>query len=779
MNFEPHSAPPERRATPSFALERIGLAAQRAPLLSLGLLILLTVLAVAGMTQLRFEDDPRSMLKSDRERFQTYDRFRDAYPALENQMFLLIEGADLVSRHALEAIRSLHLDLQFVDGVTNVISIFTARHPPDDNDDMAPVLPDDLPEGEALRALVAEARAHPLLTDKMLARDGTATLLVIGLHDRVSDYEDLQILFADIGEIVDAAMHETDITVTPTGLPALRHEMLTSVRKDQHILNLAGAAIAIIVCALYFRHPAFVLLASAPPVLAIVWTLGGFGLSGERITALSNILPTLILVIAFSDALHMVHAIRSLLARGAAVDQAVRTAVVEVGPACAMTSVTTMIALGSLIFAESRLVQQFGACGTLAVFMAFVAVVALIPALAMIILPRVSIARSVEAPTAFSRAAQAASMRLWTFVRVRPLVISAVATGLLFVTGAAFFALEPRYDYRAYLAEGSAANAAIDRVNEKLGGADLLFVLVSRIDGQRASLAPLEAVAQVHDIVVDVPEIENALSLASARTWFEGASGEARTGTEGAGAGSADAAQLVAGLPDYYAQRLAGRHGESWLVTAYMPAEAAPETRARLEVLERELVKWQVGVTGYDARVTGIGAVAAFESGRMIDRLKYNLTAAVFVIVLVIGFAARSLMLGLLSIVPNLAALTVVAAALYVMGTGFQYVSVVALTVAFGIAVDNTVHFVHRYRLERGTADIDGALAGTMRTVGPVLIAATAVLVLGIAVTQVSILPMVNLFGRLCIIVLIVALAATMLFLPALVLAMRRRGSGL
>jgi hypothetical protein len=115
--------------------------------------------------------------------------------------------------------------------------------------------------------------------------------------------------------------------------------------------------------------------------------------------------------------------------------------------------------------------------------------------------------------------------------------------------------------------------------------------------------------------------------------------------------------------------------------------------------------------------------------------------------------------------------LTVVAAALFAAGAGFQFTSAIALTVAFGIAVDNTVHFVHRYRLERQGLPAREAVGRTVQTVGPVLVAATAVLVLGLLVTQVSALPMVELFGRLCIVILCAALLATLLVMPALVLA--------
>ncbi len=753
--------------TQAFGLERIGLLCVKAPYISLLVLAVITALAGYGFTQVDYDDDLRNLLRSEREIPKQYDRFLERFPALENQTFVLVEG-DLVDKAALEGVRNLHLDLQFVDGVTHVISMFSARFPPDEDGNYRPVFPEVLPDGEDLVRLVEEAGSHPLLAEKMLSKDTTTTLLVVGMDANLRDYEQYIAFFAEVRSTIDDALGGLAIRATVTGEPALRYEILQIIRSDMRVLNIAGGIIAILVCALFFRRPILIFLASFAPLVGVIWTLGGFGLFGVKITAMSNVLPTLVLVIGFSDSLHMVFSMRRLLREGLSPREAVERSVREVGPACAITSVTTMIALGALGFSGSGVIQQFGIGGVFAVFTAFVAVVAFVPTLAIILLPYLKERPAGTPRSLATRIAASGSGSIWNWVERRPLMVVLCGLALLVPTGTAYFKLEAAYDYREYLSPLSEANQAIDRINEKLGGADITFIMIERTN-DASKVHSSEVIAAAHKAMVEQPDIYNVSSIASLREWLK----------KPPDPGSADNSDILADLPVYYVDRLASPDRDAWLVSGYVPAAPTPVTRAIFERLEVDLEPLRAAFPDYTLKQSGVIVVSAYESGYMIDGLKQNMSGAILVILCVIAITSRSLVLAVLSIVPNLLSLTIVAAALYVLGFGFQFTSVVALTVAFGIAVDNTVHFLHRYQLQRRDSDLRDALAATMVKVGPVLIAATAVLMLGIGVTQLSVLPTVELFGRLCIVILFAALFATLMLLPALILSTSTRMRGL
>ena len=161
----------------------------------------------------------------------------------------------------------------------------------------------------------------------------------------------------------------------------------------------------------------------------------------------------------------------------------------------------------------------------------------------------------------------------------------------------------------------------------------------------------------------------------------------------------------------------------------------------------------------------------------MIRQLNRGLLAAIVVVILVIGIAFRSLKVLLLSIFPNLFPIVTAGAVLYLIGGGLEYASVIALTVAFGIAVDDTIHFLNRLRLEtsRTPVLVDG-VTETISRIGPVLVLTTLVLIVGLSATVLSDLPSMRLFGQLFMTTLGAAIFGDLLILPAIVLAAQKFG---
>jgi len=159
----------------------------------------------------------------------------------------------------------------------------------------------------------------------------------------------------------------------------------------------------------------------------------------------------------------------------------------------------------------------------------------------------------------------------------------------------------------------------------------------------------------------------------------------------------------------------------------------------------------------------------------MIRQLNSGLLIAIVLVVAMIGVAFRSVTMMAISIAPNLFPLVATGAVLYAFGGGLEYSSVIAFTVAFGLAVDDTIHFLNRLSVEESrSASAEKAVRQTLYVVGPVLVLTTIVLVLGLAVTLFSAVPPTQQFGRLAMTMLFAALVADLLFLPAIILTLRK-----
>jgi hypothetical protein len=163
----------------------------------------------------------------------------------------------------------------------------------------------------------------------------------------------------------------------------------------------------------------------------------------------------------------------------------------------------------------------------------------------------------------------------------------------------------------------------------------------------------------------------------------------------------------------------------------------------------------------------------------MIWELNVGLVSDIAIVIIFLGLAFRSVFASIVSILPSTLPIFATGALLWVTGDGLHFASIIALTVAFGLALDSTIHFLNRYDIEEtdeegNPRDTLEALARTARMIGPVLILTTIVLALGLGVTIFSDLPSLRVFGKLSGATLLAALVAQLLILPASIALLRR-----
>src|SRR5690606_40030412 len=102
----------------------------------------------------------------------------------------------------------------------------------------------------------------------------------------------------------------------------------------------------------------------------------------------------------------------------------------------------------------------------------------------------------------------------------------------------------------------------------------------------------------------------------------------------------------------------------------------------------------------YEVSVTGLPAIAARNSATLIWELNIGLVGDMFVIFIFLGIALRSVLSSVTSILPSLFPIFATGALLWLTGEGLQFASIIAITVAFSLSIDSTIHFLNRFRLE-------------------------------------------------------------------------------
>lgn len=761
-------------ASIGFGLERIGLVAIARPRMTLALVALISVFCVLGTTRLATEPGLSELFRSSTPEYIEYKKLSAHFPSSEFDLIVAIEAADLMQPERLEAIRNFQLDLQLTETVDSVMSMFSVREPLDAEGNAPSVVPAELPRGEAFRRLSEKILAHPLIVGKLLSkRDGKSqlTVLLVSLKEQILRRDGLIAPIQEIRQAAEAALRPAGLDVKLTGVPAMQVEIDQAMLRDRVIFNGAGFLVGLLVSFFFFRRIMLVLVTSVCPALAVLWALGLVGWLDLKLSTFVNVIPPLVMVITFTDSMHMIFSIRRRLKEGIDRVTAARQAVLHVGPACVLTSLTTSIAFLSLTLTDSGLIRNFGFAASLSTLLAFVVVIGVLPPLVVLLFRDDS--KFLEAGSRRHGPIDwlerlCANLAIWLVARHVAVATLGLAAAALFA--AAHLQLEPRFRLSEQVPDSKESVSAAQRVDAKLDGIYPVHVMLRWPDGKTlTSPEVLQAISDAHAVLEETPNVANVWSLRTLRQWL----------AEGGRRSDADLRDYFAKLPQPMSARFANEAVRSALVSGQMSDLDVKDGEIVLARIESALDGLHARHPGFAFTVSGLPAVAARQSSSMIGQLNRSLLVAIVVVIALIGVAFRSAATAAFSIVPNLLPIVAAGAALHLAGGGLEYASVIALTVAFGIAVDDTIHFLNRLRLERAARPSrEAAVRQTIARIGPVLFLTTIELVAGLAVTIFSELPTMRLFGGLFIITLAAALAADLLVLPALVLAVRRIRSG-
>src|ERR1700692_4468970 len=131
----------------AFGLERLGLIALQAPILSCIVLVGLLIGAVFGIDRIKIDDSLSQLFRSNSKDYRQYEAETKRFPAVELDVLVRVEGKTLLKRENLEKLRALVTALQLVEGTRGIISLFSARQAPAPGKLPAALFPSDLPQG--------------------------------------------------------------------------------------------------------------------------------------------------------------------------------------------------------------------------------------------------------------------------------------------------------------------------------------------------------------------------------------------------------------------------------------------------------------------------------------------------------------------------------------------------------------------------------------------------------------------------------------------------------
>jgi len=443
----------------------------------------------------------------------------------------------------------------------------------------------------------------------------------------------------------------------------------------------------------------------------------------------------------------------------------------EVAPACLLTAMNAALALLSFALAESALIRTFGMAAMIAVGISYLAVAIVVPTLAVFLIRPEAKPQKGGDPedNGAMRVLKTITEAIVRKVVAAPVLWFAAGVAVVLATGAIYTQLEPKYRLADQVPDKEQALEATAKLDQKLTGANPIHIMIEwTSDAGLYDDKTLSVIAAAHEILESNAGLGNVWSLESLRRWLADAGYN----------NSETLRQYVRIIPTHLQLRFIAEDKKAVLVTGRLPDINASEILPKVKLIDEALQTVRVENPDYKISVTGLSAIAARNSATLISELNWGLIGDMFVIFLFLGIALRSMLASFASVLPSLFPIFATGTFLWLSGGGLQFSSIIAITVAFALAIDSTIHFLNRYHIEEERLGVDAdyraSLIASVHHIGPAIVLTSIVLALGLGVTVLSDLPSLRLFGLLTAICLFASLIGQLVILPAAIAFYRK-----
>ncbi len=781
----------------------------RHPRTALLLLLVMTVFFLFQIPRLAFDTSSESLLHPDDPYRLAYDRFRETF-GQDRSLILGISAPDIFTPGFLTKLKALHQEIEAtVPHIRRVNSLVTARRISGKNDTLhVGELLESWPEEPLdLAQLRKEALANPFYRNHLVSADAAMAAIVIEIDAIITDTpaSEAEIMagFSDsvtggeapnasgtpmrfisateIRRIVEAVTRLLPRYQTPdfhigfSGSPVVVDIFNRAVAADMTRCSFYALAVIALSIWFLFRRTSGVCLPLLVVVAAVVSALGLMALLQVNIKIMTVILPIVILCGGVADSIHVLTLFFREYQNGTSKEDAVVRAMRQAGLPVLLTTLTTVAGLLSFAFAEISAIGEMGVFSALGVTMALVYTICLLPPL-LALLPL----KPGELEDKHTIIMDRLLTGLADFCNAHPKKI-VVGSVILMALSAGFL---PRLRYvdhmLNYFSDSMQVKRDMIHIDKTLGGI-ITFeavidtgkenglhdpALLNRIDTaahrlktETAGMGPEFAIAKIFSITDVVKEINQALHNDDPA--FYAIPEDSRLVAQELFLFENSGSDELASVVDTAFSKTRVSVKVPWL-----DSMGLYQLSDRIGRVFEETFAGHARVT-----LTGMSHILARTLPATLSSMKQSYLLAAIVISVLMIFLAGDVKIGLLAMFPNLLPILMVMGGLAAMNIPLDMTALMIGSIAIGLVVDDTTHFMHHFRchFER-TGDPQEAVRLTLTGIGSAMLITTLVLAGGFLALTVATMPHLARFGILLALALILALLADFILTPALMI---------
>ena len=720
------------------------------------------------------------LLPEEEESNQEYERFIEVFGSHGNVIVLGIQDEDIYQLKNFNALYEMGNAIKELPGVDDIISIAhvynLTKNEHEKRFDFKPIVqhkPETQEELDSIRQMINSlpfydgviynketgALMIPVTLDKDLVNSESRKKLVYSVRNKVSEFEE-----------------KYNIKVKFSGLPYIRTGITVLLKREMKLFTILAAILAAIILYLFFRSLRVVAFCLLIVAIGVVWSIGSMSLFGFLITGLSGLIPPLIIVIGITNCIYLLNKYHQELRLHGNKPKALTRMVQKIGSATFMTNVTTAIGFATFILTKSQVLVEFGIIASLNIILVFVLSILII----LIVFSYLPPPKEKHTKHLDYKGVRNV-LHNFTYVvnnkrkYVYGITILLVVLGVIGITK-----MKTTGNLTDDLPKNDPARVDLKFFEENFGGVMPFEILIDTKKKRGAmKLGTIKKMEKLNKVLAGYPEFSTPISLTevvkfSHQAFYNGRPSKYTIPNQ----------QKLSFIMPYASQQMKGDKLLQSLVDSSKQIARVSVRMADLKTNQMFAIKEDIqpkidsifNPDKFDVSFTGTSVVYLEGTRYLVKSLFISVALAIFLIAILMAIMFVSFRMVLVSLSPNLIPLLLTAAIMGYFDIPLKPSTILVFSIALGISVDNTIHFLAKYRQELKVlnGNIKASVNRALEETGVSMIYTFIVLLFGFGIFVFSEFGGTRALGLLVSVTLLLAVLANLLFLPSLLLSLEK-----
>ncbi|MCR9973260.1 efflux RND transporter permease subunit [Vibrio parahaemolyticus] len=734
--------------------------------------IFLIIVATIGGKNLYFRGDYDIFFDGTNKQLLAFDEIQTTFAKTDNLAIVIApEDGDIFTPQTLSLIQKITVDAWQVPYSSRVDSIANYQHTEAFDDEL---LVEDLLYSEyeltpeRISKVKSIALSEPVLKSALVSEKGDVTVVNITVQlpemDKTAEVEEV---VSSINAMIDRYQRAyPDVTFHKAGIIAMNHAFMTAAQDDSSTLVPTMLVVILVFLTIMLRSILSVIATLIVIIGSVMATMGISGWAGMFLSTATVNVPTLIMTLAVADCVHVIATMRQSMKNGFTKAQSIERSIALNFVPILITSVTTAIGFLMMNMSDSPVLRDFGNLSALGVMVACFLSVTLLPALLKLLPIHVKMETSQDQKHVMDR--------LGDFVVSQRRALLPLSVAVIVVCASLIPLNKVNDESVEYFGQRNEFRQAADFMEERISGMTNISIAIKTNESQGIA-APdfLNTIGEFSSWLRDQPETDHVATLADVYKRLN----KNMHGDDEAYYLLPQERELAAQYLLLYEMSLPyGLDLNNQInvdkSSIKMVLTVANLGSVELVDLENRIYQWFAEhAPQYQVVASSPSLMFAHIGETNMASMLSTLPITLVLISALLIFALRSVKLGLISLMPNIAP-AVIGFGLWALISGEINLGLsVVVTLTLGIVVDDAVHFLSKYqRARREGQTAEQAVRYAFHTVGRALWITTVVLVAGFSVLAMSSFRLNADMGQLSAIVIFIALVVDFLFLPTLLM---------